>query len=420
MSGCRNCQDFLPKEDKMQNSKASIAVCFAACLVAGIDAASAQEVKVGVALPYSGIGAELGQKIDRGIELYLAHNAETIKPYKITLIKRDTKAPNGAAARSVVQDLILQDKVDILAGFLYSPDAFAAAPLITAARKVAIVMNAGTAQITNASPDFVRVSFSMWHASYTMGEAAAKTLHAKTAIIGYRDDPPGKDSRDAFRHAFEASGGKVIDEIPMGSSSAVPDFTPYFQRAKEQKPDVFFIFSGSEDHAPAALRTYNALGMREAGIKLIATGDSAPDSILQTLGPGAIGMMTMHHYDADLDTPLNRDFLAAYKKKYGENEVPDFMTVAGYDGMAAIVHAVKSLNGDLSEAEKVLSSLKGWTFESPRGPITIDPATRDIIMNEYLAETEMTNGRLQRKNLSTIAAVKDPCKELKVGPCAVH
>jgi branched-chain amino acid transport system substrate-binding protein len=403
----------------MQNLKASIAACFAACLGTATVPATAQEVKVGIALPFSGIGAELGQKIERGIELYLDHNADFIKPYKITLIKRDTKTPDGATARGVVQDLILQDKVDILAGFLYSPDAFAAAPLITAARKVAIVLNAGTAQITNASPDFVRVSFSMWHASYTMGEAAVKTLHAKTAIIGYRDDPPGKDSRDAFRRAFEANGGKVIDEIPMGSSSAVPDFTPYFQRAKEQKPDVFFIFSGSEDHAPAALRTYNALGMREAGIKLIATGDSAPDSILQTLGPGAIGMMTMHHYDADLDTPLNRDFLAAYKQKY-ENDVPDFMTVAGYDGMAAIVHAVKVLNGNLSDADKVLSSLKGWTFESPRGPITIDPATRDIIMNEYLAETELVNGRLQRNNLSKIEAVKDPCKELKVGPCAVH
>src|ERR1700722_12774238 len=208
------------QEEKMQNLKASIAVCFAACLVVGMSPANAQEIKVGIALPYSGIGAELGQKIDRGIELYLEHNAGMIKPYKITLIKRDTKAPNGAAARTAVQDLILQDKVDILAGFLYSPDAFAVAPLITAAKKVAIVMNAGTAQITNASPDFVRVSFSMWHASYTMGEAAVKTLHAKTAIIGYRDDPPGKDSRDAFRRAFEANGGKVIDEIPMGSSSA--------------------------------------------------------------------------------------------------------------------------------------------------------------------------------------------------------
>lgn len=395
-----------------------IILALIACLAVSVETAGAQQIKVGVVLPYSGIAAELARQIDRGVELYLKLNADKLKPYQITLVKRDSKAPDGAAAKVVTQELILQDNVDILAGYLFSPDAFAVAPLITAGKKVAVIMNAGTAHITNTAPNFVRVSFSMWHASHAMGEAAAKSLQAKTAVIGYSDYPPGKDSRDAFKRAFEASGGKVLDEIPMGGPGAVPDYTPYFQRAKEQKPDVFFIFAGSTDHAPAAVRTYQALGMRAAGIRLIATGDSTPDLALQALGPGAVGMMTMHHYNADLDTQVNKQFVSEFKKAFGADAIPDFMAVQGYDGMAAIVAAIRATHGKMDDPGKVLAALKQWSFESPRGPISIDPATRDIVMNEYLSEIEMIDGRLRQKNIGKLEAVKDPCKELKIFACA--
>jgi branched-chain amino acid transport system substrate-binding protein len=379
-------------------------------------AALAQEVKVGVALPYTGIGAELAQQVDRGMEQYLKLNASAVRPYKITLVKRDVKDPGGANARTVVQELLTQDNVDALAGWVYSPNAIAAAPVVSAGKKLAVIMNAGTAHITQMSPYYVRTSFSMWHSGYALGEAAAKQLKAKTAVVGYTDFPPGKDSLNAFKRAFEASGGKVIDEIPMGGAGAVPDMTPFFQRAKDKKPDVFFVFVPAGDHATAVVKTYGALGMKAAGIKLIGPGDITQDTKLQDMGPGAVGLITMHHYNANLDNPENKRFVEAWKKEYGANSTTDFMAVGGYDGMAAIVHAVQATKGKL-DSEAALNSLKGWKFNSPRGPIMIDPDTRDIVMNEYLSEVIMKDGRLAQKVIGKIDNVKDACKAQKIAPC---
>ena len=396
-------------------TKTMIAAGLALGLAAGV--AQAQEIKVGLVLPYSGVGAELAQPIDRGVELYLKTHADEIKPYKINLIKRDYKDASGATAKIVVQELLTQDNVDILSGWVYSPNAIATAPIVTAGKKLAVLMNAGTAHITNMSPYYVRTSFSMWHAGHALGEAAAKNLNAKTAVIGYSDFPPGKDSLAAFKMAFEANGGKVIDEIPMGGGNAVPDFTPFFQRAKDKKPDVFFVFVPGGDHSTAVVRTYNALDMKDAGIKLIGPGDITQDTKLQPMGQSADGLITMHHYNADLDNPENKKFVAAWKKEYGADSTPDFMAVGGWDGMAAIVHAIKATNGKL-DGEKAVAALKGWKYQSPRGPIQIDADTRDIVMNEYLSQASFQNGRVTQKNIGKIEAVKDACKANKVGPCA--
>jgi len=395
--------------------KRIIVVCAALALTTA--PALAQEVKVGLNLPYTGIGAEYAQLIDRGAELYLKLNPDKVKPYTIKLIKRDVKNPGGADAKIAVQELLTQDNVDILAGWVYSPNAIASAPVVAAGKKLAVIMNAGTAHITNMAPQYVRVSFSMWHAGFALGEAAANQLRAKTAVVGYTDFPPGKDSLAAFKRGFEANGGKVIDEIPMGGAAAVPDFTPFFQRAKDKKPDVFFVFVPAGDFAAAVVKTYGALAMREAGIKLIGPGDITQDTKLQAMGSAAVGLITMHHYHADLDNPENKRFVEAWKKEYGANTTPDFMAVGGYDGMAAIVHVVQTLKGKI-ETDKALEALKGWKFNSPRGPIMIDPVTRDIIMNEYLSEATMKDGRLFQKVIGKIDAVKDACKEQKIGPCA--
>ena len=391
---------------------ASAALAFSACIT------QAQEVKVGVVLPFTGIGAELGQQIDRGMELYLKLNADKVKPYSIKLIKRDDKDPSGANSKIAVQELLTQDNVDILAGWVYSPNAIASAPVVAAGKKLSILMNAGTAHITNMAPQYVRTAFSMWHSGYSLGVAAAKQLGAKTAVIGYTDFPPGKDSLAAFKRAFEANGGKVIDEIPMGGAGAVPDMTPFFQRAKDKKPDVFFVFVPAGDHASAVTKTYAALGMKEAGIKLIGPGDITQDTKLQAMGDNAIGLITMHHYNADLDNPENKKFVAEWKKAYGANSTPDFMGVAGYDGMALIVDIVQKLKGKI-DTEQALAIAKGWKFNSPRGPIMVDPNTRDIVMNEYLSEVgKGPDGSLKQKNIGKIDQVKDPCKENKIGPCA--
>lgn len=393
-------------------------VVFALTLV-GIASSSAvaQEIKVGVVLPYSGVGAELGQQADRGVELFLKMNQDKLKPYKFTLIKRDEKDASGANAKIVVQELITQDRVDFLIGWMYSPNAIASASLVTAGKIPAIIINAGTAHITNLSPYYARVSFSMWHAGHALGEAAAKQLKARTAVIGFTDFPPGKDSLAAFKAAFEANGGKVIDEIPMGGPNAVPDFTPYFQRAKDAKPDVFFVFVPSGDHSTAVVRTYAALGMRKAGIQLIGPGDITQDNKLQAMGPAAVSLITMHHYNADLANKENQAFLEAWKKEYGQNSVPDFVAVGGYDGMAAIAHIVQSVKGKITP-DGAIKALETWKHDSPRGPISIDPATRDVIMNEYLSEVVLQNGKLVQTKIGQIDNVKDPCKELKIGPCA--
>jgi branched-chain amino acid transport system substrate-binding protein len=389
-----------------------------AALAITTSGALAQEVRVGIVLSYTGVGAEFAQQMDRGMELYLKLNADQVKPYTITLIKRDSKAPDGAGAKIAVQELLTQERVDALAGFSYSPDAIASAPVITAGKKLAVITNAGTSFITNLSPYFVRTSFTLWQSSYVMGEAAAKTLHAKTAVVAYTDYPPGKDSLDAFKRAFEANGGRVLDAIPTGGPGAVPDFTPFFQRAKDEKPDVVFIFVPAGDHAVAAVRTYTALGMAAAGIKLIGPGDIVQDIKLQAMGDDAIGLITVHHYNADLDNPQNRRFVAAWRAAYGADSTPDFMAVGAYDGMAAVVHAVQATKGKMN-GDDAVKSLLGWTFDSPRGPIMIDPETRDIVMNEYLDEVVRgSDGRLHEKVIGETEHVKDQCKALEIGPCA--
>ena len=397
-------------------SKSKLTLALAAALFAAAGA-SAQTVKVGVVLPFTGVGAEFGQQVDRGIQMYMKLNPTAFGPYKVELVKRDSKNPSGAEAKTAVQELIAQEKVDILAGFIYSPDAIASAPLVTAAKKPMVIMNAGTAWITNLSPMISRVSFSMWHSGFAMGEAAAKTLQAKTAVVGYTDYPPGKDSLDAFQRGFESAGGKLLDTIPMGGPGQVPDFTPFFQRAKDKKPDVFYVFVPSGDHAVAVTKTYEALGMRQAGIKLIGPGDITQDIKLQSMGDDAVGLITVHHYNADLDNPANKRLVAAWKQEYGPTSTPDFMGVQGYDGMAAIAHVVTSLKGRVN-ADAAQAALKGWKFaDSPRGPIMIDPVTRDVVMNEYLSELVKVGGRLVQKNIGVITAVKDMCKELGEGRC---
>ena len=250
---------------------AAFAAAAATVLTAGgamTSQALAQEVKVGMILPYTGVGAEIAQQMDRGMEQYLKLNANEIKPYKITIIKRDSKAPNGAAAKVDAQELLTQDKVDVLAGWVYSPDAIASAPVVTAGKRLAVIMNAGTSFITNLSPYFVRTSFTLWQSSYVMGDQAAKYMHAKTAVVAYTDYPPGKDALAGFKTAFEKAGGKVIDAIPAGGPEATPDFTPFFQRAKDDHPDVLFVFVPAGDQATAVVKTYAALGMKAAGVKL--------------------------------------------------------------------------------------------------------------------------------------------------------
>jgi len=389
----------------------------AALALLAVPAVQASTVKVGVVLTFSGVNAEWGDQIMRAMNLYMKEHPTAAGNNKIELIKRDSKNPSGTVAKTEVQELITRDKVDMLAGFVFSPDAIASAPLITEAKVPTIIMNAGTAWITHLSPYIVRTSFSMWHAAYPMGGYAAKTLGCKTAAVGYTDYPPGKDSLEAFKMGFESAGGKVVDAIPMGNPAQVPDFTPFLQRVKDEKPGCLYVFVPAGPHAAALVKTYGDLGLRDAGIKLIGPLDIIQDTKLQGMGKAAAGIVVMGHYAADYDNPANRAFVKAWHAAYGKDSTPDFSAVAGWDGMAAIAHVVKTLNGKI-EADKAMKALEGWKFESPRGPIMIDPKTRDIVQDEHAEEVVEKGGRLHVKVLETIPQVKDPCKELKVGKCA--
>jgi branched-chain amino acid transport system substrate-binding protein len=380
--------------------------------------AQAATVKIGVVLPFSGANADLGHQIDKAFDLYVKLHAKDIAPNKVEIIKRDEGPPTGAVAKTVTTELITNDKVQLVTGFVFSPSAIALAPVITQAKVPMIIANAGTAWITDLSPYIVRLSFSMWHPAFPMGAYAYNKIGCKTAAVAYTDFPPGKDSVEAFTTGFEKAGGKVTLSIPMGSPVQVPDFTPFFQRIKDAHPNCMYVFVPSGAHAVGVMKAYGELGMRKAGIKLIGPMDLVPDNKLQDMGDAAIGTIVMGHYARDLNNAANKAFVAEWHKAYGPDSYPDFMSAAGWDTMHAIFDTIKKLNGNLSDGAKVVAALKGWSTNGPRGHVMIDPATRDIIEDEHAMEIyRKPDGKLGERVLSTIKAVKDECKVLKVGRC---
>jgi len=381
-------------------------------------AAQAETIKIGVVLPFSGANADLGHQIDKAFDLYVKLHADDIAPHKVELIKRDEGPPTGAQAKTVATELITNDKVRLLAGFVFSPSAIALAPVVTQAKIPMVIANAGTAWITNLSPYIVRLSFSMWHPAFPMGAFAYDKIGCKTAAMAFTDFPPGKDSTEAFKTGFEKAGGKIVDAIPMGSPVQVPDFTPFFQKIKDEKPDCMYVFIPSGAHAAGVMKAYGELGMRKAGIKLIGPMDLIPDNKLQDMGDAAIGTIVMGHYAVDLDSAQNKALNEEWHKAYGKDSYPDFMSAAGWDTMHAIFDAIKKLNGNMSDGAKVVDAMKGWSADGPRGRVMIDPATRDIVQDEHAMEVyRKPDGKLGERILGTTKAVKDECKELKVGRC---
>jgi branched-chain amino acid transport system substrate-binding protein len=381
-------------------------------------AAQAADVKIGVVLPFSGANADLGHQIDKAFDLYVKLHEKDIAPHKLTIIKRDEGPPTGAVAKTVTTELITNDKVQLVTGFVFSPSAIALAPVITQSKVPMVIANAGTAWITNLSPYIVRLSFSMWHHGFPMGAYAHDKIGCKTAALAYTDFPPGKDSTEAFKTGFEKVGGKIVDSIPMGSPVQVPDFTPFFQKIKDEKPDCMYVFIPSGAHATGVMKAYGELGMRKAGVKLIGPMDLIPDNKLQDMGDAAIGTIVMGNYAVDLDNAANKAFNDEWHKAYGKDSYPDFMSAAGWDTMHAIFDTIKKLNGDLSDGAKVVAAMKGWKGNGPRGSVSIDPDTRDIVQDEHAMEVyRKPGGKLGEKVLGTTKAVKDECKILKVGRC---
>jgi branched-chain amino acid transport system substrate-binding protein len=381
--------------------------------------AQAENIKIGVVAPFSGANADLGQQIDKAFDLYVKLHAKDIAPHTVQIVKRDEGPPTGANAKTVATELITNDKVQILAGFAFSPSAIALAPVVTQAKVPMVISNAGTAWITNLSPYIARLSFSMWHHGYPMGAYAFDKIGCKTTALAYTDFPPGKDSTEAFKTGFEKAGGKITESIPLGSPVQVPDFTPFFQRIKDSKPDCMYVFIPSGAHATGVTKAYGELGMRKAGIRLIGTADIIPDNKLQEMGDAAIGTVVTGHYSADLVNGQNTAFLKAWFEAYGKDaEPPDSQSATAWDSMHIIFDTIKKLNGDLSDGLKVVEAMKGWSTSGPRGSVSIDPETRDIVQDENAFEViRKPDGKLGVKVLATTKQVKDECKVLKIGRC---
>lgn len=382
----------------------------------GAPAAPAATVKVGVVLPLSGVFADVGQTEVRAMKLYYELHKSELGDNSIELIERDSKEPSGATAQTLSRELVVQDKVDALVGYQFSPDAIASADIATRAKKLMLLVNAQSSFLTTLSPYIVRLSTTIWQISYPAGQYAHDKLGCNSLVVGYTDFAPGRDVLAAVKAGYENAGGTLTDAIPMGGPAQVPDYTPFLQRIKNEHPNCMYVFTPAASFNQPLARTYNDLQMKQADINFLATGDVSDDATLQQLGDSAVGLTTFGHYTADLDTPENKKFIAAWHQAYGDTVPPDFFAVQAYDSMAALFHVVKTLNGQI-DADKAVAALEGWHDDSPRGPIMIDPETRDIVQNIYVQRIEKRDGRLVMKILDTIPAVTDPCKALHAAAC---
>ena len=359
--------------------------------------------KIGLILPMTGQQASTGRQIEAAAKLYMAQNGDTVAGKKIQLIiKDDTTIPD--VTKRLAQELVVNDKVDVLAGFGITPSALATAPIATQSKTPMVVMAAATSSITQASPYIVRTSFTLAQASVAMGDWAPKNGIKKVVTL-VSDYGPGIDAEKYFIERLLFNGGQVVESlrVPMRN----PDFAPFLQKVRDAKPDALFVFVPSGAGA-AVMKQFLERGMDKAGIKLIGTGDVTDDDQLNDMGDGALNVVTSHHYAAAHPSPANKKFVEAFQKA-NKGMRPNFMAVGGYDGMRVIYEALRASKGQ-GGGDGLLAAMKGQIFESPRGPMFIDSQTRDVVHNIYLRKVQRQDGQLHNVEFDVIKDVKDPGK----------
>jgi branched-chain amino acid transport system substrate-binding protein len=381
----------------------------AACLLAAAPLA-AQTVKIGLINSYTGFVAQVADEAQKGIDLYVKEHEKDLPPgVKIELLRRDDTS-NPEVGKRLAQELITRDHVQLLTGIVLSPVAAAVAPL-TAEAKLPMLLSiaAAGAAIPRLSPYVVRISFTLWQQAYPMGKWAAEQGW-RSAYTAVSDFIPGHDSEAAFTKAFTDAGGKIVGAVRFPPAN--PDFAPFVQRIKDAKPEVVFIFVPAGTQATAMIKAIKDLGLREAGINIVAPQDLLPDEELPNMGDTPLGLITSGIYSVAAKRPANEAFLAVWKREYGDKAIPDFFSVDGWDGMAAIFALVKETKGKFT-ADQAMAFLSHWKDpESPRGPIMIDPETRDIVQNIYIRRVEKQGDALVNLEIATIPMVKDLWKEL--------
>ncbi len=377
-------------------------------LVLGIFAAYAggavaeEKFKIGLILPMTGPFASTGKQIEAAARLYMAQNGDTVGGKKVELIvKDDTSAPD--MTKRIAQEMVVNDKVNVLAGFGLTPLALATAPIATQSKTPMVVMAAATSSITQASPYVVRTRFTLPQAAVAMADWVPNNGIKKVVTL-VSDYGPGIDAEKYFKDRLLFNGGQVLETLRVPLRN--PDFAPFLQKVRDLKPDALFVFVPSGAGA-ALMKQFAERGMDKAGIKLIGTGDITDDDILGSMGDVALGVVTSHHYSASHNSPLNKKFVAAFEKANAGLR-PNFMAVGGYDGMRVIYEAAKTTKGGSGDA--LLNAMKGQLFESPRGPMFIDAQTRDVVHNIYIRKVEKVGGQLYNQEFDTLKDVKDPGK----------
>ena len=387
------------------NKRHLIALTAASLMGLALSTAHGQDntFKVGLLLPMTGPFASTGKQMEAGARLYLAQNGNTVAGKKIELIlKDDTSTPD--VTKRLAQEMVVNQKVNVLAGFGLTPLAFATAPVATQSKTPMVVMAAATSSITQASPYIVRSSFTVPQVVTALADWAYKN-NIKKVVSLVTDYGPGVDSEKFFKDTFVANGGVVVETLRVPLRN--PDFAPFLQKVRDAKPDALFAFVPA-GVGTALMKQFTERGLDKAGIRVIAEGSVTDDDILNDMGEVALGLVTAHHYSADHNSPQNKKFVEAFAKA-NNGMRPNFMAVGAYDGMRVIVEALKATQGK-GDGDALLAAMKGQIFESPRGSMYIDAQTRDVVHNIYIRKVERKNGQLYNTEIETIKDVKDPGK----------
>jgi branched-chain amino acid transport system substrate-binding protein len=376
----------------------------AAAFLAAAPAGAQDTIKIGLILPYSGQFADTGNQLDNAIKLYVKQHGDTVAGKKLEFIRKDVGGIAPDTAKRLAQELVVRDKVDILAGFVLTPNALAAGDISEQAKKFMVVMNAATSIITTKSQYMIRTSLTTPQLNDSLGHWAYKNGVRKIYTMA-SDFGPGIDAEGAFTRAFKEAGGEIIGSVKMPVAN--PDFSAFVQRAKDLDPESIYIWvpGGAQ---PAALgKTLAERGIDPKKVKVLAQGELTEDQALKSMGEAALGIITAFHYDPTHDSALNKKFVKDYNEAYGRN--PDIFSIGGWDGIHAIYEALKKTGGK-TDGEALVAAAKGMAWESPRGPISIDPDTRDIIQTVYIRRVAKVGDKIQNVEFDKIENVKDPVK----------
>jgi branched-chain amino acid transport system substrate-binding protein len=374
-----------------------------ALLATTFSASAQQTITIGLLMTYTGQFTDAAAQMDDGIKLYMKQHGDLVAGKEIKLMRKDTAgAPD--LARRLAQELLVNDNADILAGFVITPEALTVAKLSAEAKKLMVVMNAGTSIITMKSPYIVRSSLTSPQNCEVLGTWPFQN-GVKKVFTMVSDYAPGVDAEVAFERAYTTAGGEIIGSVRVPLTN--PDFSAFVQRAKDSGADGIFVFVPGGAQPVALAKALVERGIDPSKIRIMGQGELADESALKAIGDAAIGIITAFHYDYTHESPANKQFVAAYNAEFNRN--PDFFSVGGYDGMHLIYEALKKTGGK-TDGESLINAVKGMEWDSPRGPVSIDPETRHIINTVYIRRVEKVNGQVCNVEIAKIENVKDPVK----------